>query len=132
MSLRNSQETLKERQLEVERQVRDRIIQLESAYQTVILNRAALTLAEERLRLAREEYSLGSRSYEELQIAVAQRDTADRDLLNSQYQFVLSRINLEEALGGRLDLAPVTPDLENGRSIESGSAGAPTGETQRP
>jgi outer membrane protein len=129
VSLRNSQETLRERRLEVERQVRDRIIQLESAYRTVILNRAALTLAEERLRLAREEYSLGTRSYEELQIAVAQRDTADRDLLTSQYEFVLSRINLEEALGGRLDLTPVRRDQENGRTPQAGPAGARAGGT---
>jgi outer membrane protein len=102
VGLDNAQETLRESRLEVERQVRERVIQLESAFRTVELNRASLALADERLRLAREEYSLGSRSYEELQIAVSQRDNAERDFLTAQYSFVAARINLEEALGQRL------------------------------
>ena len=103
VTLRNAQESLREIRLEVERDVRNRIIQLESAFRAVELSRASLALADERLRLAREEYSLGTRSYEELQIAVSQRDASGRDFLNAEYQFVVARINLEEALAGRLD-----------------------------
>jgi outer membrane protein len=102
VELQNARETERETALEVEREVRERLIELRNAYLTYGLEETSLALAEERARLAREEYQLAIRSFEDLQIAVVGVDEAQRSFVEARYAFLAARIALEEALGQRL------------------------------
>ncbi|MEZ4414288.1 MAG: TolC family protein [Gemmatimonadota bacterium] len=103
VGLRNAQETTRLRRLEVERDVRSAWIDLMSASDQVEATRAAQDVAEERLRLVREEYRLAVKSFEELQSAVREDAQARRDALGARYDFVQARIAFEEAAGVRMD-----------------------------
>ncbi|MGY8778134.1 MAG: hypothetical protein ACKVIN_08425, partial [Longimicrobiales bacterium] len=51
------------------------------------------------LRLAREEYRLGSRSFEDLRSSFQQESTTRRDSIAARYNFVDALLALEEAVG---------------------------------
>ena len=99
VALQRADETLRRVRLETEEQIRSRLIDLQGAFQTARINERALEVAEERLRLVREEYRLAVKSIEDLLDAVDAAATARRDLVTSRYDYVTARIALEEALG---------------------------------
>ncbi len=103
VALQNAQETERETRLDVEREIRERLIQLRNAYLSYGLEEIALSLAQERAGLVREEYQLATKSFEDLQVALLGEDEAQRSFVQARYAFLAARIALEEALGQRLD-----------------------------
>ncbi|MCA9738190.1 MAG: TolC family protein [Gemmatimonadota bacterium] len=101
---RNAQETTRQRRLEVERDVRQASIDLDNAYEQVQTTAQAQEVADERLRLVREEYRLAVKSFEDLQAAVREAAEARRAAVSARYDFVLARVALETAVG-----APIRP-----------------------
>ena len=104
---RNAAETTRQRRLETERDVRAALIDLGQAHERVESTARALEIAEERLRLVREEYRLAGKSFEDLQAALRSAGQARRDVVDGRYGFVEARISLEEALGSRIGAAGV-------------------------
>jgi len=102
---RNQQETIRETRLQVEREVRTQLIALRNAHETLMANRRTLAIAEEALRLAREQYRLGTVTFEGLQDLVDAEHDARLLTINASYSFHEALLNLEAAVGG-----PVRPD----------------------
>ena len=103
VELQNAQETERETELDVEREIRERLIDLRNAFLSYGLEEIALALAQERAGLVREEYQLATKSFEDLQVALVGVDEAQRAFVQARYAFLAARIALEEALGQRLD-----------------------------
>ncbi len=99
VDLARAEEAHRRIRLETEERVRAGLIDLRNAFRTVQINVGALEVAEERLRLVREEYRLAVKSIEDLLDAVDAAATARRDVVSSRYDYVTARIALEEAIG---------------------------------
>lgn len=96
----NAGEDVREAALMVERMVRERLTDLESAYRALEIAERAREIAAERLRLERERYRRAASGFLELQEAVRQAAEAERGVVEARYRFVESRIALEETVGG--------------------------------
>jgi outer membrane protein len=102
VELDNQEENLRELRLEVDRTVRTEWINLNNQYQSLQLARRSFEIAEEAVRLAREEYRLGTRTFEQLQESVTSQADAARQVIQARYGFVDAYLALEEAMGRRL------------------------------
>jgi outer membrane protein len=102
VELDNQEFNLQERRLAVEQEVRTQLINLNNQHQLVALATRSLDIAGETVRLAREEYRLGTRTFEQLQEAVTQEADARRQVIQARYGFVDALLALEEAVGQRL------------------------------
>lgn len=96
------EETLRERRLQVEEQVRTQLIELRNQYQSLQLATRSLDIAGEAVRLAREEYRLGTRTFEQVQEVVTQEADARRQVIQARFGFVDALLTLEEAVGQRV------------------------------
>ena len=103
VQLANAEEGVRQSRMEIERDVRSRLIDLRGAYESYRLAERSSVIAEERLRLAREEYRLTSRTFSELQSAIEDASGERRAAINALYDFVAARIALEQVIGGPLD-----------------------------
>jgi outer membrane protein len=99
VSLRNSQEALRLTELETERDVRSQYLDLQDAWVTYQTNLRARDLAEERLRLAREDFRLAGMTFTALQTAIRDAQLERRNAINSQFDFLNALIALEETVG---------------------------------
>jgi outer membrane protein len=99
ISLLNARESLRQTGLDVEEAVRARLIDLDNAFRALDFEERSRALAEERLRLTREEYRLAGRRFEDLQGAVRAAADARRRSLAARYAFVQARVTLEETVG---------------------------------
>ncbi|MGD8321205.1 MAG: TolC family protein, partial [Gemmatimonadota bacterium] len=61
----------------------------------------------EALRLAREEYRIGTRTFEDLQQAITSEADTRRQVIEARYSFVDALLNLEEAVG--TEVTPPAP-----------------------
>lgn len=104
------EETLRERRLQVEEQVRSQLIELRNQYQSLQLAGRSLEIAGEAVRLAREEYRLGTRTFEQLQEAVTQEADARRQVIQARFGFVDALLTLEEAVGQRVSADFTLPE----------------------
>ncbi len=100
----NQEITLNEQRLQVEADVRSNFVALRNAWRTLELADRSAEIAVQSTALAREEYRVGLRTFEELQTTVEQEATARRQALTSRYAFVDALIALEESVG-----VPVRP-----------------------
>ncbi len=100
----NANETLREIELNTERDVRQSMIDLESRFRALELSAAERDLAERRLRLVREEYRLAVKDFSELQSAIREEADSRRAEVQARYDYANALIALEERIGG-----PVTP-----------------------
>ncbi|HZD04206.1 MAG TPA: TolC family protein [Longimicrobiales bacterium] len=115
VTLRNQRESMKETRLRVEQQVRAQLIELRNQHEVLQGSQRRLDIAEEALRLRREEYRLGTANFDQLQDQVDAERTARRDLINARYNFVNALLDLEDAAGVPVrGEAPVT-DGSSGR-----------------
>jgi len=112
---RNAEETLRQTRLQVEEEVNARAIDLRGAYEGVRLAQQSWEIAQERLRLGRELYQMGSRTFVELQQDIEAAVNAEREAINQRYTFVQARINLEETVG-----VPVRPMAGSARDGSEG------------
>jgi outer membrane protein len=103
VAARNAEESARATRLEIDRSVREALIQLGSEYRSVQLNDAASELARRRLDLANQQYRLGSLEFTELQQIVTSAATAERDALDARYAFADALATLEERVGGEIE-----------------------------
>lgn len=104
VTLDNQRESLDETRLQTEQEVRSQLINLRNQGETLRLATRSVEIAADALRLAREEYRLGTRTFEQLQDAVEQEASGRRQVIQARYGFVDALIALETAVGG-----PVRP-----------------------
>ena len=99
VGLDNAKETLRKTRLQVEEEVRSRLIALETAYQGYRIALRSREIAQERLSLARDQFRLGSRTFTELQRDIDDAANAEREVINQLFGFVDAQANLEETVG---------------------------------
>ena len=102
VTLVNQEEVLRETQLVVEEAVQSRLIALETAYQSYLITLRSREIAQERLRLGREQFRLGSRTFTELQQDIDAASQAERAVINQLFALEQALANLEEMVGEEL------------------------------
>lgn len=107
VTLRNAEEELRKTRLNVERDVRERFIDLQTAFVDWQIAQQEVELADDRIRLGREEYRLAGRTFTELQTDVTAAAEARRSLLNFRYDFMAALIDLEATAG--VEILNTTP-----------------------
>jgi outer membrane protein len=116
VELSNRREADREATLRLEESIRGSLLDLESEWRALQLSERSSVIAAEALALAREEYRLGTRSFEDLRSAIQQEADTRRQVITARYAFVDALLALEEAVG-----APVRDAVSAG-SGRSGSA----------
>lgn len=96
---RNSLEDLREMELQVEEEVRGRFLDLQTAWATLRQSATGQEIADERLRIVREEYRLAGATFEDLQAAIRTAAEARRTALEERYAFASALVDLYEAAG---------------------------------
>ena len=76
---------------------------LRNEYENRELILRSLDITQEALRLAREEYRLGARTFEQLRESVNAEAAAQRDAVAADYDFTDALLTLEEAVGSTID-----------------------------
>ncbi len=99
---RNAAESLREARLELEREVRAALIDLDNAYTAVQLAERSAEIAREQLRQGQEQYRLNTLDYTGLQRMVEQVAGTEREVLQAYYSFAVALLTLEEKVGGRV------------------------------
>ncbi len=89
--------------IQVEKEVRAALIELQRTYQALILAEEEASLSSERLELAEQEYQAGVTAFTALQQIIQQNEQAQRAAVDARFNYVTAQINLEERLGGPLD-----------------------------
>lgn len=107
VALRNAEEQLRKTRLDVGRDVRGRFIDLQAAFEDWLIAGREVDLADDRIRLGREEYRLAGRTFTELQTDVKAAAEARRSLLNARYDFLSALIDLEATAG--IEILNTTP-----------------------
>ena len=102
IGLVNQEEALRETQLLVEEAVQSRLIGLETAHQSYLITLRSREIAQERLRLGREQFRLGSRTFTELQQDIDAASQAERGVINQLFALEQALANLEEMVGEEL------------------------------
>jgi outer membrane protein len=95
----NARETLRKTRLQLDEEVRSRLIALQTAYQGYQIALRSREIAQERLNLAREQFRLGSRTFTELQRDIDDAANAEREVITQLFGFLEARVNLEETVG---------------------------------
>jgi outer membrane protein TolC len=103
ISVRNAEETLRERRLAVEQDVRNTLVTLRSDHAALELQERRVALAEERLALRMESYRLGSGTFQDLQTASQGVAAAQRALLSGRFALEGALVSLEQTLAMPLD-----------------------------
>lgn len=103
VQLANAEEQMRQTRLEIERDVRSRLIDLRGAWDSYRLAERSSEIAEERLRLAREGYRLTTITFSDLQLAIEGAASERRTAITARYDFVTARVELEQVVGGPLD-----------------------------
>ena len=85
--------------LQIEEQVRSRIIALQTAYRSYEIALRSREIAQERVSLAREQFRLGTRTFTELQQDIEAAAQAERDVITQLFGFMEAQANLEEVAG---------------------------------
>jgi outer membrane protein len=106
VSLANAEQTVIEARLQVEERVRAQLIAVQTAYQSYLISLRSQEIAQERLRLAREQFGLGSRSFTELQQDIDAAAQAQREVVSQLFALVEAQVNLEETVGEGMGAIP--------------------------
>jgi outer membrane protein len=96
---RSAQESLREADLQLERDVRSAHIDLVTAYRSLQLAQRGLDLSRRRLAMAQEQYQLGTIGFTDFQVIVTQSSEDARRLINAQLEFARATVTLEELVG---------------------------------
>lgn len=95
----NQRERDRQDRLELEAVIRGAVLDLENEWTSFRLSERSNVIAEETLRLAREEYRLGTRSFEDLRSSFQQEADTRRQVIMARHAFVDALLALEEAVG---------------------------------
>ena len=99
IDLRNQRELGREVRLQLSEAIRGALLELQTQWASARLSERAREIAGEALELAREEYRLGTRSFEELRSAFEQEAGTRRQVITARHSFVDALLTLEEAVG---------------------------------
>ncbi len=105
----NQREQERAKRLEIEETVRGALLELTNQWESLRLARRSAEIAGEALRLAREEYRIGTRTFEDLRQAIDQEADLRRQVIEARYRFVDALLDLEAAVG-----TEVTPPAPGG------------------
>jgi len=94
-----AEEDLRATRLQVEREVRSNLINVQNSYRSVQLADRSAQLARQRLEMAREQYQVGSIDYTQMQLVVTQAAQAERNALSARGNWASALVTLEEAVG---------------------------------
>ncbi|MGH7505798.1 MAG: TolC family protein [Longimicrobiales bacterium] len=89
--------------LQVEREIRSALIDLESAYEGLQLATRSAEMSAEQMQLAEEQYRIGSLDFLQMQQLIDANLAAQRQAVDAQFAFITARATLEEKLGAPLD-----------------------------
>ena len=106
IELRNQQEQDRETRLQLEEAIRGSVLELENQWRSAQLSQRSNEIAREALALAREEYRLGARSFEELRAVFQQEADTRRQVITARHAFVDALLTLEEAVGASVREIP--------------------------
>jgi outer membrane protein TolC len=102
VDLENLRYDIREKELLVEKDVKEAIMNLESVYQQSLITQKNRQLASENLRLEQERYRLGSSSLLDLRVAQVTFIEAETEHINKIFEFNTSYAALERATGMKL------------------------------
>jgi outer membrane protein len=107
----NRREEDRAARLDLEETIRGALLELENQWATFRLAERSNEIAGEALRLAREEYRLGTRSFEDLRSGFEQEAETRRQVITARHGFFDAFLALEQAVGGSLrELIPAPTD----------------------
>ncbi len=95
----NQREQERAKRLEIQETVRGALLELSNQWESLQLAQRSATIAAEALRLAREEYRIGTRTFEDLRQSIDQEADTRRQTIEARYRFVNALLDLEEAVG---------------------------------
>jgi outer membrane protein TolC len=95
----NQREQERAKRLELQETVRGALLELSNQWESLQLTQRSVDIAGEALRLAREEYRIGTRTFEDLRQAIDQEADTRRQIIEARYRFVDALLDLEEAVG---------------------------------
>lgn len=107
VALDNSREVERDTRLKVHERVQSALLELSNQYESLRLAQRSNEIAAEALRLAREEYRIGTRTFEDLRLAVDSEADTRRQLIQGRYAFVDALLSLEEAVGAHVTASGV-------------------------
>jgi outer membrane protein TolC len=102
VNLENLRYDVLEKELLIEKEVKEAIMNLESVYQQSLITQKNRQLASENLRLEQERYRLGSSSLLDLRVAQVTYIEAETEHINKVFEFNTSYAALERATGLKL------------------------------
>jgi outer membrane protein TolC len=108
IDFQNRREDERQARLNLEEKVRGALLELENQYQSLQTNERAAQIAQEALRLAREEYRLGTRTFTELRTAINDEADSRRQVIQARYLFMDQLFTLEESVGATIN-PPAAP-----------------------
>lgn len=95
----NQHEAERAERLEIEETVRGALLELTNQWESLDIAQRSADIAGEALRLAREEYRIGTRTFEDLRQAIDNEADTRRQVIEARYSFVDALLDLEEAVG---------------------------------
>ncbi len=107
VTMDNADEDLRSTRLATAEQVRSAALTLRNGYESHVLAQRSLDIAQETLRAAREEYRLGTLTFEQLRGSVNAEAAARRQVVTADYTFTDGLLTLEEAVGVTIDASSV-------------------------
>jgi outer membrane protein TolC len=102
-SREDAEYSLRSAQIEVERIVREQLIELERLYRNFETQQRLATLSEQQVSLAEDQYRLGARDFLQLQTIVDNNAEAQRQVVQARFDFVNALITLEQTLGAPVE-----------------------------
>jgi len=103
MAATDAEHQTRAQRLNVERDVRTYIIQLENAWRSLQIADQTAVVARQQLELAQEQLRLGVLSSLAFQQVIDSAAQAEVSALNARFDFLNRRLNLEQQLGGPID-----------------------------
>ncbi|MGH7501138.1 MAG: TolC family protein [Longimicrobiales bacterium] len=102
-SREDAEYALRGAQIEVEKVVREQLIELERLYRNFETQQRLATLSEQQVTLAEEQYRLGARDFLQFQTIVDNNAEAQRQVVQARFDFVNALVTLEQTLGAPVD-----------------------------
>jgi outer membrane protein len=99
----DAEHDLRAAQIEMERTVREGLIDLERLYRNFEAQQRLASLSEQQVELAEDKYRLGALDFLQFQTIVDNNAEAQRQVVQARFDFVNALVTLEQALGARLE-----------------------------
>lgn len=99
IALSNQREADRQARLELEEAVRGAVLDLGNEWESLRLSERSSVIAAEALELARQEYRLGTRSFEDLRSSFQLEADTRRQVITARHAFYDALLALEEAVG---------------------------------